>query len=198
MNHLALFDFDGTITKKDSLKEFLLFYHGWAKICIGFVILSPILTLYAIKVIPNHVAKQILLRYFFGKEPVDIFNNKCKDFAMQYIPKIIRADAILRINHHLTNHDKVVVVSASPENWVKPWSDSIGLSCIATKLEVRDNKITGKYFGKNCYGQEKVKRIEENINLSEFNQISAYGDSRGDREMIALAHNKYYKFFRTT
>ncbi|MDZ4786214.1 MAG: HAD family hydrolase [bacterium] len=198
MNNLVLFDFDGTITTKDSLKIFLIFYHGWFKVLIGLLVLSPILILYVLKIISNHSTKQILLQYFFKNEPVDAFNIKGKDFALQYLPKILRPDAIQRINHHLSKHETVVIVSASAENWIKPWSDQMGLSCIATKLEIKKNKITGRYSGNNCNGKEKVRRIKEKYNLSLFNAIIAYGDSRGDREMLALANESYYKVFPST
>jgi HAD superfamily hydrolase (TIGR01490 family) len=199
VNHLVLFDFDGTITKKDSLKEFLFFYHGRLKVILGFFILSPVLALFVLKILPNHLAKKILLMYFFEKESIGAFNTKCNDFAIQAIPKILRSDAIKQINQHLSNRETVVVVSASPQNWVKPWCDQMGLHCIATKLEVSENqKITGNYNGKNCYGQEKVERIKEKFNLSNFEMVIAYGDSRGDREMLELAHTKYYKLFRST
>ncbi|HRG10115.1 MAG TPA: HAD-IB family hydrolase, partial [Cyclobacteriaceae bacterium] len=198
VNHLVLFDFDGTITNRDSLKDFLFFYHGWAKVCLGFIILSPILALFAVRAIPNHLAKQILLRYFFGKQPLIVFNAKCNNFATQHIPKIIRAGALKRIKQHLSNQETVVVVSASPENWVKPWCDSMGLICIATRLEAKENKITGNYSGNNCYGLEKVRRIKEKFNLLEFKAIIAYGDSRGDWEMLELANHKNYKPFQST
>lgn len=198
MNHLVLFDFDGTITKRDSLKDFLIFYHGWAKVLLGLIVLSPILTLFIARIISNHSAKQILLRYFFGMEPLAVFNAKCHDFAIQHIPKIIRAEAFKAINQHLSNQETVVVVSASPENWVKPWCDIMGLLCIATRLEVKNNKVTGNYSGNNCYGQEKVRRIKERFNLSDFESIIAYGDSRGDQEMLELADYKNYKPFHST
>jgi phosphatidylglycerophosphatase C len=198
VNHLVLFDFDGTITNRDSLKDFLFFYHGWVKVWLGFIVLSPILALFVVRVIPNHSAKQILLRYFFGKEPLVVFNARCKDFATQHIPKIIRTGALKQINQHLSNRETVVVVSASPENWVKPWCESMGLLCLATRLEAKDNKITGNYSGNNCYGNEKVRRIKEKFNLSEFKAIIAYGDSRGDREMLELADIKNYKPFQST
>lgn len=195
MKNLVLFDFDGTITRKDSLKEFLFFYHGRFKVILGLIFLSPILVLYALKILPNHLAKQFLLRYFFKNEQVSFFNAKCKDFVAQRIPRILQAEAITRITQHLDNNETVVVVSASPENWIKPWSDQMGLLCIATQLEVIENKITGRYSGSNCYGEEKVRRIKERFDLSQFEKIIAYGDSPVDHEMIEIADSQNYRLF---
>jgi len=198
VNNLILFDFDGTITTQDSLKKFLIFYHGWPKVIIGLLVLSPVLFLYVFKIISNNKAKQILLQWFFNREPLDIFNQKCRTFARQCIPEILRHEAVEQINHHKNNHDTIVVVTASAENWVKPWCEEMNLHCIGTKLEVAENKLTGKYQGENCYGPEKANRIRGQFDLSTFGKIIAYGDSRGDREMFALANQYYYKTFPLT
>lgn len=195
MNNLILFDFDGTITTKDSLKKFLIFYHGWFKLIIGLLAISPVLILYVLKILSNNSAKQILLQWFFKHEPLDVFNQKCKTFALQHIPQILRKEAIEQLHQHKNNHETIVVVTASAENWVKPWCDEMNLHCIGTKLEVAENKLTGNYQGENCYGPEKVNRIKAQFDLSNFEKIVAYGDSRGDREMFALATQYYYKTF---
>ena len=61
---------------------------------------------------------------------------------------------------------------------------------------MQDNIITGNFITKNCYGQEKVNRIKESYDLSKYDLIYAYGDSRGDKEMLELANNSFYKPFR--
>jgi len=198
VNNLILFDFDGTITRKDSLREFLIYYHGWTKVCLGLLILSPILVLYVLNVISNHSAKQILLQYFFNKEPSQKFNEKCTEFAIKQIPGLLRIDALQQLKLHLSRNETIVVVSASPENWIKPWSDQMGLRCIATRLEIKDNQLTGRFSGKNCYGPEKVNRIKQEFDLSSFAKIIAYGDSRGDQEIFALADQYYYRTFPLT
>lgn len=195
-NRLALFDFDGTITTKDTLIEFIRYYHGNTKLLTGFLILSPILVSYKVGIIPNWKAKEILLRYFFHGEPVSEFNEKCTTFAKICIPKLLRPQAINTIETHLKNNDEVVVVSASPENWVKPWCDAQNIKCLATQLEISNDIITGKISGKNCHGPEKVTRIKSCLELSSFDEIFAYGDTSGDKPMLALAHRKYYKPFR--
>ncbi|HYC86886.1 MAG TPA: haloacid dehalogenase-like hydrolase, partial [Chryseosolibacter sp.] len=70
------------------------------------------------------------------------------------------------------------------------------LICLATQLEVKSTKVTGNIAGKNCHGEEKVCRITTRFDLDEFDEIIAYGDSPGDREMLLLAHTRFYKPFR--
>jgi HAD superfamily hydrolase (TIGR01490 family) len=197
VNRLVLFDFDGTITTEDSLKKFLLFYHGFTKVFIGLTLLSPILIGYLLKIVSNSIAKEILIQWFFKNESISTFNAKCDQFARGEIPKIQRQEAINLINEYKANGDTVAVVTASPENWVIPWCLQLNIQCIGTKLHVGNNDLTGKFEGKNCYGPEKARRIKALFNLKEFSEIIAYGDSRGDKEMFELATRHYYKRFPT-
>ena len=193
---LVLFDFDGTITTKDTLMEFIKFYKGTPAFLIGMLVLSPVLLSYKLKIIANWKAKEILLRYFFNGEAVNTFNSKCHVFASSIVPRFVRKQALKTIQKHLNDGDRVVVVSASPENWVKPWCDQLDLQCIATSLCTDQSKLTGRISGKNCYGREKVCRIQNALRLDAFSEIIAYGDSSGDKPMLALAHQSFYKPFR--
>lgn len=194
---LVLFDFDGTITTKDSLLEFLIFYNGIFKFLLGMFILSPIIASYLVKIIPNWKGKQMVLKYFLSEESESEFNRRCREFADQKLPRLIRPGAAEAIQQYLKEGAQVAVVSASAENWVGPWCEKMGILCIATQLEVKDGFITGNLCGANCYGPEKVKRIEKQFLLSEYDHIVAYGDSSGDREMFGIAHQYHYKPFRT-
>ena len=193
---LAIFDFDGTITTRDTLLEFIRFYSGNIKFLAGFLFASPVIVLSKLKIIPNWRAKEIVLTWFFKNEDFDHFNEKGKAFALNYTPALVRSKANEEISLYLQSGWRVVVVSASAENWVKPWCDSVGVECIATKLETRENKLTGKISGKNCYGPEKVARIREQLNPAEYHDIVVYGDSAGDREMLLLGTERFYKPFR--
>jgi len=193
---LVLFDFDGTITTKDTLQEFLIFYHGGLKYVLGLALLSPIIAAYLLKLMPNWKSKQYLLTWFLKNEDASVFEKRCREFASNHIPQLIRPAALEAILDYKKKGATIVVVSASAQDWVKPWCDSNDLICIATKLEVKENRLTGKILGKNCHGTEKVCRILENFKLADYDEIIAYGDSSGDTEMLALAHQKHYKPFR--
>jgi phosphatidylglycerophosphatase C len=190
---LVLLDFDGTLTKKDTLFEFIRYYHGTLKFVAGFLLLSPMLVLFKVGLMANDRAKQITLQFFFGNIPVDTFNKTCDDFAQKIVPTLIKSSALQLLKIERQNKSTLVVVSASPENWVKPWCDVQQIQCIATRLEVANDKITGNIEGKNCYGKEKVNRIKKQFSLTDFTIIAAYGDSKGDREMLALAHEPNYR-----
>lgn len=192
---LVLFDFDGTITTKDTFIEFIKFYHGTAKFALGFVLLSPVLVAYKLKLLANWKAKEKVLTWFFKDEPVDVFNSKCEEFTKRELPKLIRPKALKAI-HEMQQDYEIVVVSASAENWVAPWCKANNLNIIGTTLEVVDQKLTGKIKGKNCFGIEKVNRIKEKYDLVSYTEVLAYGDSSGDKEMFELAHKHFFKPFR--
>ena len=193
---LVLFDFDGTLTTRDTLAEIMIHYHGSLKYKLGLVALAPILGMYVLKLMSNHKAKQRFISWYFKGENSDKFNAECFEFSTKVVPKLLRPGAIEMINHYKSTGATVAVVTASAENWVKPWCDANGLLCLATKLEVKNKKLTGCFEGKNCHGAEKVRRIRERFDLSEFDEIIAYGDTSGDREMLAIAHQQHYKPFR--
>lgn len=196
MKTLALFDFDGTITDADTLLKLIRYQRGSFRYYAGILMLSPVLILFKLKLMPNWKAKQIVLQYFFKNSPFQDFKNKCEAFANNMIPKMIRPAALAAIKDHKLKGHRVIVVSASAEDWVKCWCDQLGVECAGTKLEIIDNKLSGKFSGKNCYGEEKVSRIKAIASLEDYDEIYAYGDSSGDTAMLALATKAFYKPFR--
>jgi len=194
--NLVLFDFDGTITKKDSFTAFIRFYKGSASFYFGVMILLPVLLLYKIGISKNWKVKEVVLKYFFRKEPEEKFYTLCKSFAQHVIPKIVKREALNSIEKHLKNGDRVIVVTASAEDWVKEWCLAMNLELIGTRLEKRDGRLTGRLAGLNCYGKEKVKRIKQLLDVNDYATIYAYGDSKGDEAMLKLADIPVLKPFK--
>jgi len=193
---LSLFDFDGTITTDDSFIKFIRYCVGDIKTAGGMLCLSPMLISYKLKLIPNYRAKQRMLSYFFKGMDERQFQKLAKEYSLNHIDTIVRPKAIEKITWHKDQGHTIVVVSASIECWLKPWCDKHGLDLIATKLEKEEGSITGKLLTKNCYGIEKTNRINEEYNLSDYEYIYAYGDSQGDKELLTLANESFYKPFR--
>jgi phosphatidylglycerophosphatase C len=193
---IAFFDFDGTITTKDTLLQVIKYQKGNAAFFAGFLINLPFLAAFKLKLITNQKAKEIILKHFFGGTDIAAFQDACDTFAINVLPNFVRPGAIAEIKKLQAQGFEVVVVSASAENWIKKWSDGIGVKLIASQLEVVNNQLTGKIKKLNCNGVEKVRRIKSAYDLSLYDGIYAYGDSNGDKPMLALANKAFYKPFR--
>lgn len=192
---IAFFDFDGTITKKDTLLEFIKFSKGNFRFYVGFILNLHYLVAFKLGIISNQSAKEKILRFFFHGMPATVFKQHCEAFSKHVLPKLIRPKALEEIQKLKQNNTIIVVVSASPENWIEQWSQNLHLELIASRLEVNEGNVTGKILGKNCHGDEKVSRIREIYDLSNYRIVAAYGDSTGDRPMLQLATKSYYKPF---
>ncbi len=192
---LELYDFDGTITSKDTLFEFIRFYHGKGRFYKGFLQAVPKISMFYSGLLANWQLKEYILKIFFGGEEIKVFNNKCLEFCTTVLPEILRHSALKSVYRSIEEKNRIIIVSASPENWIKPWCDKLGIELLATKLEVIENKLTGKLNGYNCYGEEKVNRIKQHVDLSQYKEIYAFGDTKGDNEMLALATKQFYRYF---
>ena len=120
MAKLALFDFDGTITRDDSLIRFIRFVIGDTKYILGMIFLSPTLIAYKLKLIPNYKAKQLLISYYFKGMDEEVFFNFAKEYSLKHIETILRSEAMEKIKWHKEQGHKVVIVSASIRCWLEP------------------------------------------------------------------------------
>ena len=195
-NRIAFFDFDGTITTRDTLLEVIKFFKGNFKFYLGFIINSPFVAAWKTGIISNQAAKEKVLQYFFRSVPVKAFQQRCDEFATTRVPLLIRPKAMQEIEKLRTAGVTVVIVSASAENWIQQWCNLHNLQFIATKLQVEKDLLTGKIDGHNCHGEEKVNRINAAFDLSLYNEIYCYGDTKGDKPMLGLATFSFYKPFR--
>jgi phosphatidylglycerophosphatase C len=193
---LALLDFDGTITFKDSFADFIRYAVGRKKFIIGVIRLTPMLFAYALGFIHNWRAKELVSAYFFGGWDSRRFEEVAARYSREQLPKIVRETALEKIKWHQLKGDTVVVVSASIDLWLAGWCTEHDVELIATKLEVKDGRVTGRFLTKNCSGKEKVRRIAERYDLKSFDHIYAYGDTPGDKAMLDLADEKYYRWKR--
>jgi HAD superfamily hydrolase (TIGR01490 family) len=136
------------------------------------------------------------MRFFFSKTPVEEFQRKCDAFATEALPQLLRPKAINEIRRLQQDGAEVVIVSASPGNWSEQWRRQFNIGSLATRLQIKDGRLTGRFDGKNCHGEEKVCRINEAYDLNNYDEVYCYGDSKGDKPMLGLATFKFYKPFR--
>lgn len=134
------------------------------------------------------------MRYFFRGYSAQEFALLCANFQTT-LCGLTKIQAMEKIAWHKDRGDVVVVVSATFEEYLKPFCQNLGLECLATRLEVVDGTLSGKFATPNCYGEQKVVRIKAHYDLSQYQEIYAYGDSKGDYQMLALATQRFYKKF---
>ena len=192
---LALFDFDGTITRKDSLLEFIKFSVGSVRFLLVMAMFSPSILYHAFIKKDGEIAKRKVLAYLFKGKSEDELTRLGKAFAEKIIPEILMPDAIEEIEVHQKRGDRVVVISASLELWLLPWAESMKLELICTRMEFKDGRFTGRFATPNCNGHEKVKRIRAYLDVKQYHPVFAYGNSSGDRPMLALADHGFFRHF---
>ncbi len=197
------FDFDGTLTTSDTLLEFIKYAKGTGCFLMAFLMYSPMLVLMKLHLYPNWKAKQRIFAHLFEGMRIEKFDALCHSFAEEK-QDLLRPHGIKLVHEALTEGSQVYIVSASIDNWVRPFFHVRGLDDIivlGTQIEVANGKLTGRFKTDNCYGAEKVRRITEALSASHSfvrskYDIEAYGDSRGDKEMLAFADKGHYKPFK--
>jgi HAD superfamily hydrolase (TIGR01490 family) len=192
---LALFDFDGTITTHDSFRDFLIFISGKAGFCWRILGVSHWLIGFVLGLVNNQTAKEQVTRVFLAGLSREKFDEYARAFVKQQLNKIVRPTAMKKILWHLQQKHRVIIVSASFSDYLKFWCEQHQLELISTRLEEIEGCLTGKFATPNCWGPEKVRRIREYLALEDYETVYAYGDSRGDREMLEIANEKGYRVF---
>lgn len=193
---VAVFDFDNTLTQKDSLIPFLKSISSKTSFCWGMAIKSHMLLGYLLGIIPNWQAKEAILSYFLSGKSVQQLDRSARNFALDTIPTLLRSRAIERLQWHQQQGHYTVLLSASLEAYLTPWGEMMGIDrVIGTKLESSSGILTGRIQGKNCYGPEKVIRLRQELGDLSCYCIYGYGDSKGDRELLRVANRPYYRKF---
>ena len=191
--NLALFDFDGTITTKEMLPDFLRLAIPSRRLLIGKILLAPLIIGYKLHVIPGTVVRAAIVRMGFSGVSYSEYESKGLEFAADVLPQVVRAEAIERIHWHQTNGDVVVVVSGALDIYLGHWCSQYGVELICSSLEHRDGVLTGRYRGMQCVRSEKARLVASRFNIASFDEVYAYGDTVEDRELLALASRKFYR-----
>ena len=190
------FDFDGTLTTSDTLLEFIKYAKGRSRFLMVFLMYSPLLVLMKLHLYPNWKAKQRIFAHLFAGMRIEKFDALCRGFAEES-QHLLRPKGITLVHEALVAGAQVFIVSASIDNWVRPFFEIRnlkGIQVLGTQIEVVDGKLTGRFKTRNCYGEEKVNRIIQTLTTTQAPggdtvrqnsirsqyEIEAFGDSRGD------------------
>lgn len=190
--NIAFFDFDGTLTRKDTFGDFAKFALGKWKFYKACLLATPIILKWKLGLTSNSKAKEHLFSKLFRGVSYFTFNQFCQKYSHR-INQIIRPEVYSKLIEHQQNNHKTVIVSASISDWIKPWAESIGISdVLATEIEIdTTGKLTGHFKIPNCHGKEKVNRILQHFPDIATHQTWAYGDSKGDDHMLSIVNHPY-------
>ena len=194
--NMIAFDFDGTITTTDTLKIFFRYHARNLKWTMVIVKLLPIFIGYVLKLVPRDAVKASLVKSFLTDVDAVEFQKKADQYAKDVIPGLIRPNALKALIKKNNGPDKVYIVSASLSAYIIPWAKSHGVNnVIATDLEIVDGRLTGRLDGANCWGPGKLVKIAAEMGETPYILKEAYGDTRGDREMLHAAQESFFKPF---
>ena len=188
MFELAAFDFDGTLTRRDTFIDFARWSVGWPRLAVALMCSLPAIARWKLGRLDSGKAKETLFGHLFAGMPAEEFDRLGRDYARR-IRQITRPEIVGRMGALMVEGTPACIVTASLRNWVEPWAKSMGVGkVIATEAEVGpDGRLTGRFATPNCRGPEKVRRLKEAYPDLNPARLIAYGDSSGDNELLAFA-----------
>lgn len=190
---LALFDFDHTLTTGDSYGRFLhriatRQQRAGARWTIG-----PWLAGYRIGLVSAARLRKRAAHVAFAGRQAEEMARHGERFACEELPPLLRPDMMERVDWHRARGHRLVLVSASLDLYLAPWCRAHGMELLCNRLETVGGRLTGRYAGHDL-GPRKAEAIRAHCgDLSRYPRIHAYGDSREDRPMLALAHERWYR-----
>ena len=189
---VAAFDFDGTLTTTDTLLAFIRFTHGRRRLLWGLLRHAHGLLMMMLGVYPNWKVKEKVFSHFYKETKYETFAQWGNDFA-ELAETMLNSQMVETLQQHLAEGHMVCVVTASIEEWVRPICERLGVrTLLATRIEVSsEGLLTGRFLSSNCHGAMKVTRLLEVFPCRQSYILYAYGDSCGDKELLAFADEAY-------
>lgn len=185
---VAAFDVDKTLTTRDCVIPFLRRVGG-ATFLGRLVVRSPQLLVAMLQRRRDRIKALATRAAVRGRPLVDV-DAVARHFASEVWERRMRPDTVARLRWHVAQGHRVVLVSASYRNYLVPLADRLGVhDVISTELAVENGICTGELRGPNCRAAVKVDRLRAwlvDSGLSDV-EIHAYGDSAGDRDLLAMA-----------
>ena len=193
MKKVVIFDFDHTITKKDSFNDFLKYTF---KNKFYFVMLKSALwiILYKFNIISNAKVKTKIFQSFYKNKDYNQYSKDCQKYVQNQLDNIIKDNMKNLISSYHNNKYQLILLSASFKEWLEPWAkknnfDKVICSSFVINNNVIDGNILENY---SCYSKNKLKMLKENVpDILYYEDIIAYGDSKSDKYFMDIANQSY-------
>ena len=197
---VAAFDFDGTLTRGDSLLPFLRRGLGWPRFLAVLLRCSPWLAAYGLRLIRNDVAKARLLRVTLGGRSTSEMQDWAERWLVNDFPGQLQDWTMARLTWHQEAGHCCVLVSASPDIYLRRVAEQLGFDAlICTEMALQGDRLTGLMRTPNCHGEQKVLRLKawlaERFDMASIAGMTlyAYGDTSGDKPMLRMAEHAWYR-----
>jgi phosphatidylglycerophosphatase C len=188
MRTVAAFDFDGTLTRRDTLGPFLREVAGAGSFASALAADAARIVLAGMGLASRDDAKERLLRRLVGgRRHVDLA-ARGREYGERVAMTGLRPEMVALLHRHAEAGHEIAIVSASLDLYIDRTAELLGVGTVlCSRLEVaRDGRVTGALEGGNCRGPAKIARIREHFGADGY-ELWAYGDSAGDTEMLAAA-----------
>jgi HAD superfamily hydrolase (TIGR01490 family) len=192
---LSVFDFDGTLTHHDSFIPFLRFAFGRRVFARRLLQLAQPAFKHMRKKLTRDELKETLIKVFLTGVDEHWFRQQAEAFCSAYWTKLMRPSGLIAVAMEVSSGAEVTICSASPALVLQPFADRLGIKLIGTQLEVVDGKLTGLITGHNCRCGQKVERLESIYGQLGNYHLRAWGDTRGDYELLAAAQDAHWRHF---
>lgn len=195
---VAAFDFDGTLTHRDTLLPFLIRSLGWPKFLRALLLSAPWLAAYALHLMSNHRAKARLLQVSLIDWSPAQAQREAEHFVTHYLPGQWRVWGLQQLVQHQRQGHRCVIVSASPGIYLHAVAASLGVDAVlCTEMELHGGRYSGRMATPNCHGEQKVLRLQAWLRATfgegTLPELHAYGDTRGDLPLLHLADHAWYR-----
>lgn len=194
---VAAFDFDCTLTHCDTLLPFLYFREGKMQTRWKLFKLTPSFVLFFLNLLSRKQVKESILTAFFRGVPRSLLEEEGALFAARQLNQLLRKEAMERLAWHQAQGHRCILISASIETYLAPWAKAHGFETALCSRLAYDplGRATGLLEGQNCWGEEKRRRLIAYLGERSGYRLYAYGDSRGDRELLACADDPFFNLF---
>lgn len=191
---IAVFDFDNTLSSCGTTIPFFRYLYP-KQFYLKFLTVFPQALLFELNLFGiDRLNAAFVHRFFQAKRKKDLLTIG-SEFNRKIMPALIKAEAMARLHWHQAQGHYCMLATSAYDIYISDWGRQHGFDAVvSSELEFNEQGLaTGKLAGPSCYGPEKLQRI---IEVTAGAPIAyAYGDSNGDREMLAAAKYPFYRRF---
>lgn len=192
---LSVFDFDGTLTYRDSFIPFLYFAFSKRTFLVNLLKIFPFIAAYVVGGISRNRLKEVIITVYLKGIKVEWLQDKAEEFCKIFWGDMLRPLGIFSVSKEIKEGAIVTLCTASPELIIQPFSKRLKVGLIGTELESKKGILTGHIKGVNCRCAEKVTRLEKRYGDLKKYIVRAWGNSKGDRQMLTVAQESHWKPF---